>query len=43
MPKQKTTRKKEGDYNENDKNCLSKCIAGRTRKEYCDATREHHL
>ena len=35
--------KKEGEYNENDKNCLSKCTAGRTRKEYCDATGEHHL
>ena len=25
--------KKEGEYIENDKNCLSKCIVGRTRKE----------
>ena len=33
--------KKEGEYIENDS--LSKCIVGRTRKEYCDATREHHL
>ena len=39
----KQPEKKEGEYNENEKNCLSKCIAGRTRKEYCDATREHHL
>ena len=39
----KQPEKKEGEYNENEKNCLSKCIAGRTRKEYCDARREHHL
>ena len=39
----KQPEKKEGEYNENDKNCLGKCIVGRTRKEYCDATREHHL
>ena len=39
----KQPEKKEGEYNENDKNCLSKCIAGRTRKEDCDATGEHHL
>ena len=39
----KQPEKKEGEYNENEKNCLSTCIAGRTRKEYCDATREHHL
>ena len=39
----KQPEKKEGEYNENDKNCLSKCIAGRTRKEGCDAIGEHHL
>ena len=39
----KQPEKKEGEYIENDKNCLSKCIIGRTRKEYCDATREYHL
>ena len=39
----KQLEKKEGGYIENDKSCLSKCIVGRTRKEYCDATREHHL
>ena len=39
----KQPEKKEGEYIENDKNCLSKCIVGRTRKENCDATREHHL
>ena len=39
----KQPEKKEGEYNENDKNCPSKCIVGRTRKEYCDARREHHL
>ena len=39
----KQPEKKEGEYIENDKDCLNKCIAGRTRKEYCDATREHHL
>ena len=27
----KQPEKKEGEYNENDKNCLSKCIAGRTK------------
>ena len=35
--------KKEGGYIESGKNGLKKCIAGRIRKEYSDATREHHL
>ena len=39
----KQPEKKEGESNENEENCLSTCIAGRTRNEYCDATREHHL
>ena len=39
----KQPEKKEGEYIESDKNGLSKCIVGRTRKENCDATREHHL
>ena len=42
MPKQKATRKKEGGHIENDKNGLNRCIAGRTRTEYYDATGEHH-
>ena len=39
----KQPEKKEGEYIETDKSCLSKCIVGRTRQEYCDATRKHHL
>ena len=39
----KQLEKEEGGYIENDKNGLNRCIAGRSRKEYCDATREHHL
>ena len=39
----KQLEKKEGEYTQNDRNHLSKCIVGRTRKENCDATREHHL
>ena len=39
----KQPEKKEGEYIENDKNCLSKCIVGRTWIEYFDATTEHHL
>ena len=35
--------KKKSEYIENDKSHLSKCIAGRTRKENCDATGERHL
>ena len=29
----KQPEKKEGEYIENDKDCLNKCIAGRTRKD----------
>ena len=39
----KQLKKREGEYIENDKNCLNKCIVGRTKREYYDATREHHL
>ena len=39
----KQLEKKEGEYIENDKSHLSKCIVGRTRKENCDATGERHL
>ena len=39
----KQPEKKEGEYNENDKNGLNRCIAGRTWMEDCSATGEHHL
>ena len=40
----KQLEKREGEYIENGKKCLKKnCIVGRTRTEYYDATREHHL
>ena len=35
--------KKEGEYIENCKTCLNRCLVGRTRVEYHDATKEHHL
>ena len=34
---------KEGEYIENDKSRLNRCIVGGTWMEYYDATREHHL
>ena len=43
MPKQKATRKERREYIGNDKSRLNRCIAGRTRTEYYDATGEHHL
>ena len=36
-------KKKDGEYVENEKNRLNRCIVGRTKKEFCNATREHHL
>ena len=39
----KQPEKKEGEYIGNDKSRLNRCIAGRTRTEYYDATGEHHL
>ena len=39
----KQPEKKEGEYIGNDKRRLNRCIAGRTRTEYYDATGEHHL
>ena len=39
----KQPKKKEGEYIGNDKSRLKRCIAGRTRTEYYDATGEHHL
>ena len=39
----KQLEKREGEYIENDENCLNACIVGRTRTEYYDTTREHHL
>ena len=43
MQKQKGTRKEKGEYIGNEKSRLNTCIAGRTRTEYYDATRKHHL
>ena len=39
----KQLEKKEGEYIENDKSRLNRCIVGRTWMEYYDATGEHHL
>ena len=39
----KQLEKKEGEYIENDKSRLNRCIVGGTWMEYYDATREHHL
>ena len=35
--------KREGFYITNSINCLNKCLAGRTKKEYYEDTRDHHL
>jgi hypothetical protein len=39
----KQPEKKKGKYIENDKNCFSKCIVGKTKKKNYDAARKHHL
>ena len=39
----KQLEKRDGEYIGNDKSRLNRCIAGRTRTEYYDATGEHHL
>ena len=39
----KEPEKKEGEYIEHEKNGLNTCSVGRTRSEYDDTTREHHL
>ena len=38
----KQLEKRDGEYIGNDKSRLNRCIAGRTRTEYYDATGEHH-
>ena len=39
----KQLEKRDGEYIENEKSRLNRCIVGRTKKKNCDATREHHL
>ena len=35
--------KQEGVHITNTENCINRCLAGRTKKEYYDDTRDHHL